>query len=1173
MLASWAVVLAALGYMCALFAVAHYGDTTGRRWMAGAGRPTIYALALGVYCTSWTFFGSVGLASRSGLDFLAIYIGPILVIMLGHRLIRRVVSLAKSQNITSIADFVASRYGKSERVAALVALIAVIGCVPYIALQLKAIAGSLTALIDYVEPGTVARATPAFGDLALFIALILAGFATAFGTRHVDATEHQDGLILAIAMESLVKLVAFLAVGVFVSYWMFDGIGDIFAKVAARPDIVPIAERGSGIVSFLVTTALSGMIILLLPRQFHVTVVENRDEDDTRRAAWMFPLYLVLINIFVVPLSLAGDLLLPPGSDKDMTVLSLPMRHGAEMLAMLAFIGGLSAATAMVIMESVALAIMVSNDLVIPLMLRRRALSGRAPTGDMGGLILAVRRVAIVLLMLFAYVYYKNLGAAALASIGLISFAAIAQIAPAFFGGLFWRRGNALGATAGLATGLVVWAAMLFIPSISEPETVANAIGALGFDWLGHLMPSGQFTLGVPEITRGALVSLLANTACYVAFSLARPATPIERLQASAFVSPDMPVMAQTFRLWRTSVTVDELRTTVARYLGQEQTQASFEAFARSRGVRLDAMRDADIHLLRYAEHLLASAIGAASSRLVLSLLLRRRNVSKKAALKLLDDASAAIQYNRDLLQHALDHARQGITVFDKDLRLMCWNREFQDLFGLPSELARAGTGLDEIVRFNAERGSYGPGEADEFVAARLESFVNDLEPVRLRLHDSGKVVEIRSAHMPDGGIVTTYTDITSSVEAEEALEQANVTLERRVRERTEELLRLNEELGRAKAEAEEANVSKTRFLAAASHDILQPLNAARLYATSLVERDRTGGDARLAQNVDASLEAVEEILTALLDISRLDSGAMKAELSSFRIDDILGQLKVEFEPVAREKALDLVFVPCSLTVRSDRRLLRRLLQNLVSNAIKYTPSGRVLVGVRRLKGRLRVEVWDTGLGIPPSKLKTVFREFQRLDQGARVARGLGLGLSIVERIGRVLDHSIRLRSQLNKGSVFTVEVPVTAPVPAARATREDAPHPAAPLAGLVVLCIDNEPAILDGMRTLLGGWGCTVVTAASPKEAEQGMKRRKVTPDIIVADYHLDDGDGLDAITTLRWKLGRETPAVLLTADRSPAVRDAAAAKGVHVLNKPLKPAALRALLAQWRATLSAAE
>src|SRR5690606_7265244 len=273
----------------------------------------------------------------------------------------------------------------------------------------------------------------------------------------------------------------------------------------------------------------------------------------------------------------------------------------------------------------------------------------------------------------------------------------------------------------------------------------------------------------------------------------------------------------------------------------------------------------------------------------------------------------------------------------------------------------------------------------------------------RERFPKLGIVVEVRSNRMPDGGIVVTYTDITPTVEAAEALERANENLERRVKERTEELTRLNAELARAKAEADEANISKTRFLAAASHDILQPLNAARLYATSLVERKRIGDEAKLAGNIDASLEAVEEILGALLDISRLDTGAMKPELSNFRIDEVFCQLDVEFAPLAAEKGLKLKFAPSSLAVRSDRRLLRRLLQNLVSNAIKYTPHGRVLIGCRRRGGLLRIEVIDTGLGIPQAKQRVIFQEFQRLEQGARVARGLGLGLSIVERIARVL--------------------------------------------------------------------------------------------------------------------------------------------------------------------------
>ncbi len=1171
MFAGWTVVLAALFYLCLLFAVAHYGDTSGRPLMRGRARSTIYALTLAVYCTSWTFFGSVGLAAVSGLDFFAIYLGPILIFGLGSGLVRRIVRLAKSQNITSVADFVSARYGKSARVAVIVCLIAVIGSVPYIALQLKAISTSLTTVLDAFEPGSVAHASPIFGDLAFLVALILAGFATAFGTRHIDATEHQDGLMLAVAAESVVKLVAFLAVGAFVTFGMFDGPGDLLRQVAARADVASPLDRSSGTANILTMMALSASVILLLPRQFHVTVVENRDEADVERAAWLFPAYLVVINLFVVPLALAADIIFAPGSiSPDMAVLELPLRARSDGLALLVFIGGLSAATAMVIVACVALAIMVSNTLVVPLLLRR----GGQAASDMGTLVLVVRRVAIIVIVLLGYAYFRNTSDAALAAIGLTSFAAIAQIAPAFFGGLYWRRANARGATAGLVVGFVVWAYTLLLPSLARPESFGlhEFIDAGPFG-IAMLKPTALFGYELSPITNGTLWSLALNVAAFVAFSLSRASSPLERLQASMFVSPDRPVMAQTFRFWRTSVTVEELQGCVARYLGPQRTLSTFAEFAARRGQVLDGGREADIHLLRFAEHQLSSAIGASSSRLVLSLLLRRRNVTKKAALRLLDDASAAIQYNRDLLQHALDHARQGITVFDGNLRLVSWNREFQELFDLPPELAQVGVGLDEIIRFNASRGMYGRGAADDFLAARLESFVNDAEPVRVKLYSSGKVIDIRSAHMPDGGIVTTYTDITATVEAEEALERANETLERRVRERTEELTRLNEELGRAKGEAEEANTSKTRFLAAASHDILQPLNAARLYATSLLERDRNGGDARLAENVDASLEAVEEILTALLDISRLDAGAMKAEPSNFRIDDILNQLRLEFEPTAKEKGLELVFVPSSLAVRSDRRLLRRLLQNLVSNALKYTPRGRVLVGCRRSKGKLRVEVWDTGLGIPSSKQRTVFREFQRLDQGARVARGLGLGLSIVERIARVLDHRVKLQSTVGRGSMFSVEMPLGPRLPAA-APQTGAPAPAlAPLAGTVVLCIDNEPAILDGMRTLLSGWGCTVLTAASLAEAHQALKREKSSPDVIVADYHLDEGTGIEAIVALRWKLGTDMPAVLLTADRTPAVRDEATEKGIQVMNKPVKPAALRSWIAQWRGARAAAE
>jgi Na+/proline symporter/signal transduction histidine kinase/CheY-like chemotaxis protein len=1187
MIPAWSVILVALAYLCGLFAVAHMADTSGRRMMmAGRARTTIYALALGVYCTSWTFYGSVGFASRAGFDFLGIYVGPILVIGFGHRFVARIVTIAKSQNITSIADFVGARYGKSERVAALVCLVAVIGALPYIALQLKAVANSLSVFLIATGGQALTPDVPVLSDLAFLVAMVLAGFACAFGTRHIDATEHQDGLVLAIAVESLIKLVAFLVLGIFVVYGLFDGAGDLLAKAANPPGgAPPIWERTSNWPTFLTLTLLSACASLLLARQFHMAIVENRDARDVRRAAWMFPLYLILINLFVLPLAMAGELLLPgPGIDRDMTVLLLPLKHQANLLALFVFVGGLSAATAMVIVASVALAIMISNHLVMPLLLRgRRGLTdpnrvtqpdsdNGTSGGDLGSQVVIIRRIAILVVILLGYAYYRAAGEAALVSIGLLSFAATAQIAPAFFGGLLWRRGTALGAAAGLGIGIAIWAYTLLLPSLVHPGSEWASLVSLGPLGMAALRPEALFGLALPPLPHGVAWSLGLNVLAYVGFSLLRPANAMERLQANAFVESDRATMAQSFSLWRSSVTEAELQSTIGRYLGQERTQRAFESFASGRGEARNVNREADIHLLRFGEHLLSSAIGAASSRLVLSLLLRRRNLSTEAAFKLLDDASAALQYNRDILQHGLDHAGQGITVLDRDLRLLAWNRAFIELYDLPPSLVRFGTGLDEVVRYNAARGAYGDGQQDELMAARLESFVRDREPVRLKLYPSRKVIEIRSNPLPDGGLVTTYTDITQAVAAQEELERTNETLERRVVERTEEISRVNTELQSAKAAADDANASKTRFLAAASHDILQPLNAARLYATSLVERDRSAGQPELAENIDASLDAVEEILTALLEISRLDGGALKPEITAFRLDELLRQLQREFEPSAQEKGLRLVFMPTSVTLRSDRRLIRRLLQNLISNAIKYTPSGKVLVGCRRRGAQVSVEVLDTGLGIPPSKQKTVFREFQRLDQGAKVARGLGLGLSIVQRIAQALDHRLTLESVPGRGTRFAILAPRAAPLPAMATSAAPRQSPAGQLAGLRLLVIDNEPTILDGMRGLLAGWGCVVTTASGLDEALASL-RSAGEPDVVIADYHLDHGNGLTAISTLRERTSARVPAILLTADRSPQVREAAIALDVHLLNKPLKPGALRALLAQWRATRVAAE
>ncbi|HUE46420.1 MAG TPA: NahK/ErcS family hybrid sensor histidine kinase/response regulator, partial [Aestuariivirgaceae bacterium] len=680
------------------------------------------------------------------------------------------------------------------------------------------------------------------------------------------------------------------------------------------------------------------------------------------------------------------------------------------------------------------------------------------------------------------------------------------------------------------------------------------------------------FHIDFDPLTHGVLWSLLFNTAAYVAVSFLREPSPIERLQASAFVAPAIPAASPALRLWRTGVSVGELQDAVARYLGKERTGRAFAEFAKG-STPMEASGEADIRALRFAEHLLASAIGAASSRLVLGQLLEQRAGDRPGAISLLDDASEAIQHSRDLLQSAIDHVRQGIAVFDKDLDLICWNRQFRRLLDLPPELGRIGVALDEVLRAVAVRTGVAPRDVERVTKDRVLRLCKGSDPYQERIA-GGPVLEVRSSRMPDGGIVVTFADMTERVSAAEELKAMNESLERRVAERTGEL-------ALAKADAEAANLGKTRFIAAASHDILQPLNAARLFTSSLVERHgpdngNDNGDDRLVANLDASLEAVEEILTALLDISRLDAGATKPELGSFAIGELLQALAIEMAPAAGNRGVEITVVPSSLVVRSDRKLLRRILQNLMSNAVKYAPGGRVLIGCRRRGDALRVEVHDTGCGIPADKLQTIFVEFERLGQGSEQVPGLGLGLSIVERIARMLDSPLDVRSEPGRGSSFTLTVPLAVGRAALQAAREDAPR-AGELAGATVLVIDNEKAILEGMQALLGQWRIDVVTARGGAEAGAALASRP-SIGLIVADYHLEHDDlegddGLVVIEKLRGQAGRAIPAILITADRSAAVRERAESIGVVHMRKPVRAAPLRAALSHLVTRREAAE
>lgn len=1172
MFQGWIVVLVALAYILLLFVIASYGDKVAKSAPRSIkGRPLIYALSLSVYCTSWTFFGSVGSATRNGFEFLAIYIGPFLLFVFGHKLIFRIIQMAKAERITSVADFIAARYGKNPAVAAIVTLIAVVGMIPYIALQLKALDLSVGTIVLHPLLGMPGNDVSIIGDETLLIAIFMAVFTWLFGTRHIDATEHQEGLMLSVATEAVVKLFAFLAIGIWATFFLFDQPADLFQASFAvnehTKDIFSTFNPGK----FFIIVLLSLLSIMLLPRQFHVTVTEYNSKAELQRARWLFPAYLVAINLFVIPIALAGLTILGNSVDPDMFVLALPRAFHSDWLALFVFIGGLSAATAMVIVTTVALSIMVSNDLVMPIILRQRSEDEIvSSTGeDMSQTLLSVRRMSIFVIILGSYVYYRVAGdSAALSSIGLLSFAAIGQFAPSFIGGLIWRRATARGAICGMLGGFAMWFFTLLLPVFAREGILGTGILEHGLFGIGFLKPEALIFEASDPFVHGVIWSLGLNLVFFIVFSLTRRPTAIERIQANTFVPRGLQP-TPTFQRMRTTITIGDLQATISRYIGEERTQRSFDTFEAEHRTILNKTDEADAVMLRFCEQLLASAIGSASARLVLTLLLKRRDPSSAEAIKLLDDATEAIQYNRDLLQIALDQVRQGIAVYDKDLRLICWNRQFRDLLGLPAKFGQVGTSLEEMIRYIAESGDLGDGDVEEIVGLRMHNFLHRQETYQERLIRSGSVLEVRTSPMPHGGLVSSYTDITERVMAEEALARANENLEQRVRDRTEQLTRVNEELEAAKQTAETAYQDKTRFLAAASHDILQPLNAARLYSSTLTDRFLDGDpeDRKLVSNIEASLESVEEIIGAVLDISRLDARAFKAEITTFALEDILSPLRLEFAPIAEEKSLKLKIAKSDVSVRSDRRLLRRLLQNLISNGLKYTKSGGVLVAIRQRKHQMiSIEVYDTGIGIPERQQELIFKEFRRLDDGARIASGLGLGLSIVERISKVLDLHIQLKSVDGRGSCFSFTMKATTALPEVK-------KPAQPravvsqLAGLNVLAIDNEPQILEGMESLLRTWKCNVMTSPSLQDAVKAVYSKGFQPDIILADYHLDQGTGIEAVVHLRWKFANQFPAVLITADRTSEVRGEAESKNMEIIHKPIKPAILRAHLMRCKA------
>lgn len=828
-------------------------------------------------------------------------------------------------------------------------------------------------------------------------------------------------------------------------------------------------------------------------------------------------------------------------------------------LALVAFLGGFSAGTSMVIISSITLATMLCNELILPLLIK---LGGLGQDAAIKHRVLTIRRIAIVVVLLFSFFYYRLLSQYhSLSEIGVLSFVAVAQFAPAMLIGLIWQGANRAGAYCGIAMGFAVWTYSLFLPVLADTGWIPASFmdGPYSIDFLRPYALLGLE--GLNPTVHGTFWSLLLNAIALIIGSLYYRPGFADIEQAQRFVYRPATVTQERNRNY--PISNDDLRALLQRFLTPAKVAAFFESNSNPMTGRLLRKGQVDDEMLKSADRLLRSVLGRRGSDLLLRNLMEGRPAHYSHLNALMDEVSEVVFFNRDLLNAVLQSLNQGITVVDENQNLVAWNQTFANLYQFPPGYLYVGQNASSVVRFIARSGGYGNGDTEALVNKRLQE-VRDHQPLHyVRETSDGRHIELSGIPIADNLYVTVYTDITEYRQIEAQLRSANEALEVRVAERTQKLMLLNEDL-------KKANNNKTRFLAAAGHDLVQPLNSASLFSASIVNKLNRHKETDpslhellhpVAIHLNQALTSAESLLSELLELSKLDADIVRPNQRDFALRDVLDSLAGEFQPLAEQKGLNLRYVKSDLWVHSDPALLRRILQNLLSNALRYTQSGSVLLGVRRQSELLDIQVLDTGIGIPPDQQDWIFEEFHRLASGSTIeqTKGLGLGLSIVQRLGRLLQHPVRVQSQPGKGSCFSISVPRAAQSPAA------ADKPVQTLADSgrtgLILCIDNEQQILDGMANLLTDWGFQVATAKDLEAARTALNQRR--PTLAIVDYHLDHGqNGLDLMMELRKDWDQPVPCILATADYTDEVKQKANQLNYFLLRKPVKPLALRALV-----------
>lgn len=1126
--------LLAILYLMGLFWIGRWGDSDSPLARKLTSHPATYSLALAIYCTAWTFFGAVGEASRNTWQYLPIMLGPILVYVFGYRFIYKLTLVSKKQNITTIADFISSRYGKRQSVALLVTVIALLATIPYVALQLKAI-GSTFQLVS-------AQQNSEF--IVLFATIFIGIFAIYFGTQRADVTEYRRGLMLAVAFESSIKLIALVAVAT-VGYfmWQADHSGALFEKFSSTEAINQFQSF-----PFIAQTIMAAAAIICLPRQFHVAVVDNLSLSHIKTARWLFPLYLTLTALAIPVIAAVGHMFFAQTEvAQDTYVLNLAILSDSLLIQLLVFVGGLSAATAMIIVATLTLSTMVTNDVILPKMLSLRG-PGNTNT-NYSKSILLIRRLVIGGLLLLAYLYHQQMGnSRSLASIGLIAFSLVIQLLPAILGGLYWKKGHAQGVYAGLLAGLCIWILWLIMPVLDG---------------------SADTQLQNDAISQVAIISLSANFIAYFAFSHFAQSRLIDRIQAQAFVAPRESIDDQPSKP-SVTVTVGDLTTLLSTFLGDSRCERLIEDYQRRSQLQLHKDIEPQASFIAFCERALGGVLGSSSAKALIDSVLSGKKLDFEEVVNFFDDTTQALKFNTSALFASIESLEQGISVVDKDLNLVAWNKSYLTFFNYPDGLVNVGTPVEELLRYNAQNGECGVGDVDVLVQKRLEHIRLGHRHRFLRQRSDGKMIETTGNPLPDGGYVTSFSDVTTHIELQEALKESNIDLEKRVKKRSEEVQAINAELrseitrradlelalDKARQAAEDANASKTRFLALASHDILQPLNAAKLYLSALHEMEVPNDVSIIIKKLGDSVTTSEALIATLLDIARLDQGEMRAEKSPHSITKILDPLLDEFSMKANQKGLTFTAHVQDLWIETDRTYLYRIAQNLLSNAMKYTEKGKILLTCRKQKGQAVLQVWDTGVGISETEQQHIFADFYRVSGSKE--HGVGLGLGVVARLTEKLSAPLSVKSQKHHGSCFAVRLPLVQK-PAQKSVASNINQLG--LKGLKVLCVDDKTENLDAMQTLLEKWKIEVFVAQNSDQAKQLVQAEQ--PTIFLVDYHLgDEPDGLHLITQLRRITGQQTAAALVTANQDSDIQSRCKSADVGYISKPVKPAKLRVLL-----------